>query len=70
MKEDLLYRHVSDHLKSVEKHLFAYSKNDKPKHFHLLRLDIKIIKALFYFAEDLYNEPYNPIELKSVYQKT
>lgn len=70
MKEDLLYHHISDRLKSVEKHLCAYSKNGKPKHLHLLRLDIKIINALFSFAEDLYNEPYSPIELKSVYQKT
>lgn len=70
MKEDLLYHHVSDHLKSVERHLCAYSKNGKPKHLHLLRLDIKIINALFSFAEDLYNEPYSGIELKSVYQKT
>lgn len=70
MKEDLLYHHVSGRLKSVEKHLCAYSNNGKPKHLHLLRLDIKIINALFSFAEDLYNQPYSPIELKSVYQKT
>lgn len=70
MKEDLLYHHVSDHLKSVKKHLCAYSKNGKPKHLHLLRLGIKIVNALFSFAEDLYNEPYSAIELKSVYQKT
>jgi CHAD domain-containing protein len=70
MKENLLYYHVSDHLKSIEKHLSAYSKNGKPKHLHLLRLDIKVAKALFSFAEDLYNEPYSVIELKSVFQKT
>jgi len=70
MKEDLLRQHISDHLKSVEKHLCGYSKNGKPKHLHLLRLDIKIVKALFSFAEDLYNEPYSVIELKSVYQKS
>jgi CHAD domain-containing protein len=70
MKENLLYYHVSDHLKSIEKHLCAYSKNGKPKLLHLLRLDIKVAKALFSFAEDLYNEPYSAIELKSVFQKT
>ncbi|WP_281323111.1 CHAD domain-containing protein [Flavobacterium aestivum] len=70
MKENLLYYHVSDHLKSLEKHLYAYSKDRKPKHLHLLRLDIKVTKALFSFAEDLYNEPYSAIELKSVFQKT
>jgi CHAD domain-containing protein len=70
MKENLLYYHVSNHLKSIEKHLAAYSKNGKPKHLHLLRLDIKVAKALFSFAEDLYNEPYSAIELKSVFQKT
>jgi CHAD domain-containing protein len=69
MKENLLYYHVSDHLKSLKKHLYAYSKNGKPKHLHLLRLDIKVTKALFSFAEDLYNEPYSEIELKSVFQK-
>jgi CHAD domain-containing protein len=70
MKENLLYYHVSDHLKSIEKHLHAYSKKGKSKHLHLLRLDIKVAKALFSFAEDLYNEPYSAIELKSVFQKT
>jgi CHAD domain-containing protein len=70
MKENLLYCHVSDHLKSIEKHLCAYSKDGKAKHLHLLRLDIKEVKALFSFAEDLYNEPYSTIELKSVFQKT
>jgi CHAD domain-containing protein len=70
MKENLLYYHVSYHLKSIEKHLAAYSKNGKPKHLHLLRLDIKVAKALFSFAEDLYNEPYSVIELKSVFQKS
>lgn len=70
MKENLLYCHVSDHLKSIKKHLCAYSKNGKPKHLHLLRLEIKGAKALFSFAEDLYNEPYSAIELKSVFQKT
>jgi CHAD domain-containing protein len=70
MKENLLYYHVSNHLKSIEKHLAAYSKNGKPKHLHLLRLDIKVAKALFSFAEDLHNEPYSAIELNSVFQKT
>jgi CHAD domain-containing protein len=70
MKKNLLYHHVSDHLKSIKKHLCAYAKNGKPKHLHLFRLDIKIINALFSFAENLYNEPYSAIELKSVYQKT
>jgi CHAD domain-containing protein len=70
MKEDLLYHHVSGHLKSVKKHLEAYSKNGKSKHLHLLRVDIKMIKALFSFVEELSNEPYSAIELKSVYQKS
>ena len=69
MKENLLYHHVSDHLKSIEKHLSAYSKKGKPKHLHLLRLDIKVVKALFSFAEDIYNEPYSVIALKSIFQK-
>jgi CHAD domain-containing protein len=70
MKENLLYHHVSDHLRSIEKHLLAYSKDGKSKHLHLLRLNIKVAKALFSFVEDLYNEPYSAIELKSVFQKT
>jgi CHAD domain-containing protein len=69
MKKNLLYHHVSDHLKSIEKHLCAYSKNGKPKNLHLLRLDIKVAKALFSFAEDIYNEPYSVIALKSIFQK-
>ncbi|MBW4359126.1 CHAD domain-containing protein [Flavobacterium taihuense] len=70
MKEDLLYHQVSDRLKSIEKHLCAYSKNGKPKHLHLLRLDIKVVKALFSFAEDIYNETYSVIALKAVFQKS
>jgi CHAD domain-containing protein len=70
MKKNLLYHHVSDHLKSIKKHLCTYAKKGKPKHLHLFRLDIKIINALFSFAENLYNEPYSAIELKSIYQKT
>jgi CHAD domain-containing protein len=70
MKKNLLYHHVSGHLKSIEKHLFAYSKNGKSKHLHFLRLDIKIVNALFSFAEDLCNGSYSAIELNSLYQKT
>jgi CHAD domain-containing protein len=69
MKKDLLYRHVTDHLKSIEKHLGAYSKDKKPKQLHLLRLDIKITKALLSFAEAVYKNSYSTVELKPLFQK-
>lgn len=69
MKKDLLYHHVTDHLKSIEKHLYAYSKNNRPKHLHLLRLDIKIAKALLSFAQEVYKEPHSTVELKLLFQK-
>jgi len=69
MKKDLLYHQITDHLKSIEKHLCAYSKNKKPKQLHLLRLDIKITKALLSFAEAVYTAPYSTVELKPLFQK-
>jgi CHAD domain-containing protein len=69
MKKDLLYQHVTDHLKSIEKHLVAYSKDKKPKQLHLLRLDIKITKALLSFAEKVYKGSYSTVELKPLFQK-
>ena len=69
MKKKLLYRQVRAHLKSIEKYLCAYSKVAKPRYLHLMRLDIKIIKALFSFAKDLSKESYGTIDLKIIFQK-
>lgn len=69
MKKNVLYHHVKERLKSIEKNLCAYSKRAKPRHLHLLRLDIKITKALFSFAEDLTKEFCNAIVLKAIFQK-
>jgi CHAD domain-containing protein len=69
MEKNLLNRHVADLLKSIERNLAFYSKNSHPESLHLIRLDIKKIKSIFSFAEEVYKKKYNTNKLKPLFKK-
>jgi len=58
MKKKVLNKYVVEHLKSVEKELSAFKKEMNPEHLHRLRVDFKKIKAVFYFAEKVYDQEF------------
>src|SRR5688572_287831 len=68
MKDNLLNSYVSSHLKSLERDLSAYAKNQKPETLHLLRVDVKKIRAAFSFADDIYSLPDKPDQVKPLFR--
>ena len=69
MKKNLLNHYVVDLLNSIEQHISEFAKSKKPESLHHLRVDIKKIRAAFYFAENLYKEEYSTNKLKPVFFK-
>lgn len=69
MKDNVLNQYVVQLLKSMEHNLTAYIKNKKPECLHGLRVDIKKIRAIFYFADEVYNEKYKVTSLKPLFDK-
>ena len=69
MKKNLLNHYVVDLLNSMEQHISEFVKNKKPDSLHHMRVDIKKIRAAFYFAENLYKEEYSANKLKPIFFK-
>jgi len=69
MKKNLLNHYVVDLLNSMEQYIFDFVKSKKPDSLHHLRVDIKKIRAAFYFAENLYKEEYSANKLKPIFVK-
>jgi len=69
MKKNLLNHYVVDLLNSIEQHIAEFIKSKKPESLHHLRVDIKKIRAAYYFVENLYKEEYSTNKLKPVFFK-
>ena len=69
MKKNLLNHYVVDLLNSMEQHISEFVKSKKSESLHHLRVDIKKIRAAFYFAENLYKEEYSVNKLKPIFVK-
>ncbi|MBK9254410.1 MAG: CHAD domain-containing protein [Saprospiraceae bacterium] len=67
MKKNLLNNYVLDLLESLEQNLSDYTSDKKPKHLHNLRVNLKKIKAIFFFIENINKEKHNAIKLKSLF---
>lgn len=69
MKANLLNNYVLKLRKSFEKNLSAYMTDKKPECLHHLRVDIKKIKAVFSFADNIYKEKHDVTKLKPLFLK-
>ncbi|MDQ0477057.1 CHAD domain-containing protein [Chryseobacterium sp. MDT2-18] len=69
MEKNLLKYYIFKRLESVGKHLSAYPNDRKPKHIHGLRLDIKMIKAVFSFAGKVYQQKYDATRLRPLFRE-
>jgi len=69
MKKNLLSNYIFDLLKSIEQNLSIYIQDKEPECIHRLRVDIKKIKAVFDFIENLYEEKYNTAKLKPLFKR-
>lgn len=48
--------YISNRIKSIERHLSAFTKDENPERLHRLRIDIKKLSAVFSFIEEFYKE--------------
>lgn len=69
MKKNVFNTHVFELLESLEQNLSSYAKEQKPEYLHKLRLDIKKIRAVFSFANKVYDEKFDAGNLKPLFQK-
>lgn len=69
MEIDVLNHYVWCYLKSVEQQLNAYMEDNEAERLHHIRLDIKKIKAIYSFAEAIYNESFYTNELNPIFNK-
>ncbi len=69
MEKNLLNNYVLDRLGSLEHNITTYAKNKNPECLHHLRVDIKKIKAVFSFAENIYKEKYDTKKLKPLFRR-
>ncbi|WHF51816.1 CHAD domain-containing protein [Chryseobacterium gotjawalense] len=69
MEKNLLKYYIFKRLDSIGKHLSEYPNDRKPKHIHGLRVDIKMIKAVFSFAGKVYQEKYDATRLRPLFQE-
>lgn len=69
MEKNLLKYYIFKRLESIGKHLSEYPNDRKPKHIHGLRVDIKMIKAVFSFAGKVYQEKYDATRLRPLFQE-
>lgn len=67
MKKNLLNEYLAARLISAERNLSAYTRNLKPIGLHRLRVEIKKIKAMVYFAEKLSDKKFDLAGLKSLF---
>ena len=68
MKTHVLSTHVFELLGSLEQNLSSYTNEQKHDYLHQLRLDIKKIRAVFSFAEKIFNEKYDVSSLRPLFQ--
>ncbi|MCW3083032.1 MAG: hypothetical protein JWP12_398 [Bacteroidetes bacterium] len=67
MKTGILNEYVDEWLRSIEQALKIYKEDNELTHLHHLRIEIKKIKAVFYFVEKTNKEKYYKDELKSLF---
>ncbi|MDN3677794.1 CHAD domain-containing protein [Flavobacterium paronense] len=67
MEENLLYYFVTNFLSTTEQCLTAFAKYQKPEGLHRLRVEIKKIKAIVYFAQDVYKVKNDLTKLKQLF---
>lgn len=69
MEKNLLNDYVVARLESIGQNLSAYTKDQNAECLHRLRVAIKKIKAVLYFAEKNYKEKYDATQLMSLFHK-
>lgn len=69
MEKNLLNNYVLDLLESIEQNISAFTKDRKPERLHRLRVNIKKIKAIFSFAENIYKVKHDATKLKQLFLK-
>ena len=69
MEKNLLNNYVLDLLESIEQNLSTYTKDKQPEGLHRLRIELKKIKAVIYFAENIYKEKYDATKLNPLFHK-
>ncbi|MBK8698520.1 MAG: hypothetical protein IPN29_02850 [Saprospiraceae bacterium] len=70
MEKNLLNNFIFYHLDSIEQNLSIYEKDKNPVCLHLLRVEIKKIRAIFSFAENIYHEKYVATKAEAVISKS
>jgi CHAD domain-containing protein len=68
MKGNLLNLYVSKRLKSIENQLAAYKKDQNPEMLHMLRVNIKQIRAVLSLVKEICNKSCNSNEMKPLFQ--
>jgi CHAD domain-containing protein len=70
MKNNILNHHIVIHLNSIERNISSFEKNKKTACLHHLRVDIKKIKAILSFAEQVYPLKYDAEILKPLFKQS
>ena len=70
MKNNPLNHFILKRFNSIELNLSAFMKDKNPERLHRLRVDIKKIRAVFSFAEKVYNEEFSVSEVGPLFKKT
>lgn len=69
MKKDVLNKYISKHLSMLEHYLHTYVETGKAGPLHELRVEIKKIKAILGFAQNIYLKKYSCYKLKHLFDK-
>lgn len=69
MKKDFLNIYFTKRFNAIDKCIIAYKQYQNPEDLHRLRVNIKKIKALISFIEDVFDEKHKSQELKALFQK-
>jgi len=69
MKKNLLNNYVNHQLDSIEQQLIIYTLTKEPECLHQLRVDIKKIKAIYSFANAVFEKKYKLTKLKQLFDK-
>jgi len=69
MKKNHLNNYVNHQLDSIEQQLIIYALTKEPECLHQLRVDIKKIKAIYSFANAVFEKKYKLTKLKQLFDK-
>ncbi|MGZ5189417.1 MAG: CHAD domain-containing protein [Flavisolibacter sp.] len=68
MESEIILSFISNHLKSAERQLSSFKKDRKIERLHRLRVDIKKVRAILSFIENIYKVRFESNSLKLLFK--